>query len=72
VNSMQWKAASAVIGASGVLAMGALTLAFSDVSNAQPEPAPPGPVATSVMSTGETSTVSSAPAAAETSVPPEG
>ena len=45
------------IGACAVVAMGAIGLAFSDISAADtPEPAPPGPVTTSEITTGATVT----------------
>lgn len=51
----QFRMASAGIGAGAVIAMGALGIAFSDVSAAEePTPAPPGPVTTSEMSTAAT------------------
>jgi hypothetical protein len=52
VTSKQLKLVSAGIGASAVVAM----VALSDVSSAQPEPAPPGPVPTEEATVGETST----------------
>jgi hypothetical protein len=52
VKPKQIKLLSAGIGAGAVIAMGGLGVAFSDVSTAEPEPAPPGPV-----TTGETSTL---------------
>jgi hypothetical protein len=51
------KMLSAGIGAGAVIAMGGLGVAFSDVSTAEPEPAPPGPVETSEITTGQTSTL---------------
>ena len=46
--SRQLKVVSAGVGACAVVAMGAIGLAFSDISAADtPEPAPPGPVTTS-------------------------
>lgn len=67
MKSKQIKLLSASIGASAVIAMGALTVTFSDTSSAQPpEPPPPGPVTTSEVTTGETSTESAAPTEAET------
>jgi hypothetical protein len=68
VNAKRWKLMSAAAGAGSILAMGGLTVAFSGASLAQPEPAPPGPVTTSEISTGETSTESLAPTEAETTV----
>jgi hypothetical protein len=57
VKSRQLKLASAAIGAGGIIAMGGIGLAFSDISAAdQPEPAPPGPVTTSEITTGATIT----------------
>ena len=44
VKSRRFKVLSATAGATAVLAMGALTVTFSDVSVAEPpEPAPPRP-----------------------------
>lgn len=55
VRSKQFRGVSATVGAGAVIAMGALGVAFSDVSAAdEPEPAPPGPVTTSEMTTAET------------------
>jgi hypothetical protein len=56
VTSKQLKLVSAGIGAGALIAMGALGVTFSDVSSAQPEPAPPGPVPTEEATVGETST----------------
>ena len=73
VNSKQLKVLSAAAGGTAVLAMGALTATFSNVSVAEPpEPAPPGPVTTSEVTTGETVTETVAPEAPETPavVPP--
>jgi hypothetical protein len=71
VKPKQIKLVSAGIGAGAVIAMGGLGVAFSDVSTAEPEPAPPGPVTTSEITTGETSAlcvtgVETAPPAEET------
>ena len=57
VKPKQIKLLSAGIGAGAVIAMGGLGVVFSDVSSAEPEPAPPGPVTTSEITTGETSTL---------------
>ena len=55
MRSKQFRVVSAGIGAGAVIAMGALGVAFSDVSAAEePTPAPPGPVTTSEMSTAAT------------------
>jgi hypothetical protein len=54
VNSTKLKLMSATAGAGAVVAMGALPVVFSETSSAAPEPAPPGPVATSEVTTGET------------------
>ena len=70
---------SAGVGACAVIAMGALGLAFSDISAAEPEP-PPGPVTTSEMTSPETITEAPAPETPETTfaeptvttTPPEG
>jgi|SoiMethySBSTD1v2_1073268.scaffolds.fasta_scaffold475690_4 hypothetical protein len=73
VKSRQLKVLSAVAGGAAVVAMGALTVTFSDISVAEPpEPAPPGPVTTSEVTTGETIVETVAPEAPETSaaVPP--
>jgi hypothetical protein len=50
---------SACAGAGAVLAMGVLTVAFSESSSA--DPVPPGPVLTSEVSTGQTSTETTPP-----------
>jgi hypothetical protein len=69
VKSQQLKFVAAGIGASAVVAMGAIGLVFSDVSAAEPqEPPPPGPVLTSEITTGESITESVAPEAPETTV----
>lgn len=68
----------ATAGAGAVLAMGALSVTFSESSSA--DPAPPGPVAPSEATMGETTTTTTAPTKPETSVatppvtatPPEG
>ena len=57
VKPKQIKLLSAGIGAGAVIAMGGLGVVFSDVSSAEPEPAPPGPVTTSEITTGETTTL---------------
>ena len=55
MRSKQFRVVSAGVGAGAVIAMGALGVAFSNVSAAEePEPAPPGPVTTSQMSTAAT------------------
>jgi hypothetical protein len=59
VNSKQVKIASATIGATAAIAMGALGVAFSSVSSAE-EPTP-GPQPTPSASTGQTSTSTTAP-----------
>jgi hypothetical protein len=56
VQSTQFKLASAGIGAGALITMGAFGVVFSDVSAAEPEPAPPGPVTTSEAILGETVT----------------
>jgi hypothetical protein len=68
VNSKQLKLVSAAIGAGAVVAMGGLAVAMSNVSGAQPEPPPPGPVTTTPVTTGEISTETTAPPAPETSI----
>ena len=66
VKSKQFKLIAATAGVGAVLAMSALTVTFSNVSVAEPEPAPPGPVTTSEVTLGETSTESVAPTELET------
>ena len=61
MKSSQFKLALAGVGASAVIAMGALGLAFSDISAAEPEPPPPGPVTTSEITTGATVTETTTP-----------
>ena len=73
MRSKQFKLASATVGASAAVAMGALGVVFSNVSAAEPEPPPPpGPVTTSEMTTAESITESPAPETPETTavVPP--
>ena len=73
MNSKQVRLTSATVGAGALLAMGAFGVATSITSVAQePEPAPPGPVTTSEITTGETVTETSASNGPETSaaVPP--
>ena len=53
MKTNQIKLLSAGIGAGALMAMGGLGVAFSDVSTARPEPAPP--VTMSPITTGETS-----------------
>ena len=66
VKAKQFKVLSATAGATALLAMGALTVTLSEVSVAQtPEPAPPGPVTTSEVTSGQTITESVAPVAPE-------
>jgi hypothetical protein len=65
VQAKQWKLASATIGVSAVVAMGALGLIFGDVSSAEPEQVV-GPVAP--QATGQTVTTTTPPPAPETSV----
>jgi hypothetical protein len=55
MKTNQIKLLSAGIGAGAVIAVGGLGMAFSDVSTAQPEPAPPGRVQPTEITTGETS-----------------
>jgi len=59
VNTTKLKLVSATAGATGVLAMGALPVAFGGTSVA--EPSSPGPVPTPSATTGETSTEAAAP-----------
>jgi len=55
VDSTRLKLMCAIGGAGAVLAMGGLSVAFSETSSAEPaEPAPPGPVTTTAITTGET------------------
>jgi hypothetical protein len=68
VNSTKLKLMSATAGAGALLAMGGLSVAFSETSSAEPEPAPPGPVATSEVTTGETSEAGET--VTETTAPP--
>lgn len=73
VKSSQFKVVAATAGAAAVVAMGALTVTFSNVSEAEPpEPAPPGPITTSEVTTGESIVETVAPEAPETTafVPP--
>jgi hypothetical protein len=72
VKSKQFRLMAATGGGGAVLAMGALTATFSNVSVAEPEPAPPGPITTSEVTTGETVIETVAPEAPETPavVPP--
>ena len=70
VKSKRFKVLSATAGTTAVLAMGALTVTFSDVSGAEtPEPAPPGPVTTSTPTTGATVTETEAPPASPVTPP---
>jgi hypothetical protein len=55
VKPKQIKLLSAGIGAGALIAMGGLGVEFSDVSTAQPEPAPPGRMQPSEITTGQTS-----------------
>ena len=67
VKSKRFRVLAATAGTTAVLAMGALTVTFSDVSGAEtPEPAPPGPVTTSTVTTGATLTETVAPEAPPT------
>jgi hypothetical protein len=59
VKTTKLKLMSAIAGAGAVLAMGVLSVAFSESSSA--DPLPPGPVTTSEVTTGETSTETTAP-----------
>jgi hypothetical protein len=60
---------SATAGGAAVLAMGAITATMSNGSSVAepPEPAPPGPVTTSEVTTGQTIVETVAPSAPETS-----
>jgi hypothetical protein len=71
VKPKQIKLLFAGIGAGALIAMGGLGVAFSDVSTAQPEPAPPGPVTTSAITTGETSTQCEMTSGEQTAPPAE-
>lgn len=66
MNSKQSKLASATLGASAVVAMGAFGAASYDTSAA--DPPSPGPVTTSEMTTGDTITETVAPTAPQ--IPP--
>ncbi|HEX7824392.1 MAG TPA: hypothetical protein VF477_05800 [Mycobacterium sp.] len=69
MDSTKLKLMCATAGAGAVVAMGALSVAFSETSSAEPaEPAPPGPVTTSAISTGETTEAGET--ATETKPPP--
>ena len=61
MNSKRLKLVSAGVGASAAIVMGGLGVAFSTVSSAEPEPAPPGPVTTSEATTGQTVTSTTPP-----------
>jgi hypothetical protein len=65
VKSKQFRLMAATAGGAAVLAMGALTVTFSNVSVAEepPEPPPPGPVTTSEVTIGETATETVVPEA---------
>jgi hypothetical protein len=65
VKSTKFKLASATAGAGAILAMGALSVTFSESSSA--DPPPPGPVAPSEVTTGETTTTTTPPTVPETS-----
>lgn len=55
MRSKQFRVASTGVGVAAAIAMGALGVAFSNVSAAEePTPAPPGPLTTSEMTTAET------------------
>jgi hypothetical protein len=54
VNTTKLKLISATAGATGVLAMGAISVAFGSTSVAEPTPSTPGPVPTPSATTGET------------------
>ena len=55
MKTNQIKLLSAGIGVGALIAMGGLGVAFSEVSTAAPEPAPPGQMQPSEITTGETS-----------------
>ena len=69
MKTNQIKLLSAGIGAGGLIAMGWLGVAFSDVSTAQPEP--PGRVQPTEITTGETSKQCEMTSGAETAPPAE-
>ncbi len=64
MKSTKLKLMSATAGAGAVLAMGALSVTFSESSSA--DPAPPGPVAPTEATIGETTTTTTAPTEPET------
>jgi hypothetical protein len=66
VKSTKVKLVTATAGAGAVLAMGALSVAFSETSSA--DPAPPGPVSTTPVTTGATVTETTAPSEPSTSI----
>jgi hypothetical protein len=68
VKTTKLKLMTATAGAGAVLAMGALSVAFSETSSAEPEPVPPGPVVTSEVTTGETAPAGET--SIETTAPP--
>jgi hypothetical protein len=71
MKTNQIKLLSAGIGAGALIAMGWLGVAFSDVSTAQPEPAPPGLVQPPTeITTGETSKLCEMPPADATAQAP--
>ena len=72
MKTNQIKLLSAGIGAGAVIAMGGLGVAFSDVSTAQPEPAPPGRVQPTEVTTGETSKQCAMTSGEQTAPPAEG
>jgi len=71
MKTNQIKLLSAGIGAGAVIAMGGLGVAFSDVSTAQPEPAPPGRVQPTEITTGETSKQCAMTSSEQTAPPAE-
>jgi hypothetical protein len=66
VNPKKMRLASATVGAGAVLAMGAFGVISTSANAQEIEPAPPGPVTTSEVTTGETVTQTVAPEAPET------
>lgn len=69
MTTSKLKLLSAGVGGAAVLTMAGLSVAHTTTFSAEPEPAPPGPVTSTPISTGETVTDDSeAPASPETSV----
>lgn len=68
MNSKRLKLASATVGTSALLAMGAFSVASTTAAQDEDPPVTPGPVTTSEITTGETATQSGAPETPTTSV----